>query len=133
MDSWSKEDYSRHVREVSMAVEKLPKVNPPSDRVPGRGVLTLPISEALRRRNDGEILDSGSCRWVSSRDTKCRPKEGNGGGGTHPGGLLVRPRARPCPQAVWEILGPSSVIWKLPVRCFFSIFFSEFFELRKIG
>ena len=61
MDSWSKEDYSRHVREASMAVEKLPKVNPPSDRVPGRGLLTLPISEALRRRNDGEIRDSGSC------------------------------------------------------------------------
>ena len=30
-----------------MAVEKLPEVNPPFGRVPGRGLLTLPISEAL--------------------------------------------------------------------------------------
>ncbi|KAE8812160.1 hypothetical protein D1007_11005 [Hordeum vulgare] len=49
MDSWSKENYSRHVQEESMVVEKLPEVNPPSDRVPGRGLLTLPISEALQR------------------------------------------------------------------------------------
>ena len=52
MDSWSKEYYSRHVREASMTVEKLLEVNPPSGRVPGRGPLTLPILEALRRRND---------------------------------------------------------------------------------
>ena len=98
MDSWSKEDYSRHVREASMAVEKLPEVNPPSGRVPGRGLLTLPISEALRRRNDGEIRDSGSCGRVSSRDSKYRPKEGTGGGGAHPGGLLVQPGGRPRQQ-----------------------------------
>ncbi|KAI4981070.1 hypothetical protein ZWY2020_021555 [Hordeum vulgare] len=42
-----------------MAVEKIPEVNPPSCSVPGRGLLMLPISEALQRRNDGEftILD----------------------------------------------------------------------------
>ena len=88
MDPWSKEDYSRHVREASMAVEKLPEVNPPSGRVSGRGFLTLPISEVLRRRNDGEIHDSGSCVRVSSRDSKYRPKDGTGGGGAHPDGLL---------------------------------------------
>ncbi|KAE8819662.1 hypothetical protein D1007_02311 [Hordeum vulgare] len=38
MDSWSNEDYSRHVREASMVVDKLPEVNPPSGRVPGRGL-----------------------------------------------------------------------------------------------
>ena len=48
MDSWSKEDYSRHVPEASMEVENLSEVNPSSDRVPGRGLLTLPISKALR-------------------------------------------------------------------------------------
>ena len=76
MDSWSKKDYSQHVREASMAVEKLPEVNPPSGRVPGRGLLTLPISEALRRRNDGEIRDSGYDGRVSDRRGKYRPKEG---------------------------------------------------------
>ncbi|KAE8786087.1 hypothetical protein D1007_40103 [Hordeum vulgare] len=50
-----------------MAVEKLPEVNPPSSRVPGRGLLALPISEALRRRNDGEIRRSGSSRRVFGR------------------------------------------------------------------
>ena len=93
MDSWSKEDYSRHVREASMAVEKLPEVNPPSGRVPGRGLLTLPISEVLRRRNDVEIRDSRKSARVSSPDSKYRPNEGTGGGGTHPGNLLAWPMA----------------------------------------
>ncbi|KAI4991902.1 hypothetical protein ZWY2020_040288 [Hordeum vulgare] len=35
MDSWSKEDYSRHIREAYIGVEKLPKVNPPSRTVLG--------------------------------------------------------------------------------------------------
>src|SRR4051812_40200565 len=30
MDPWSKVDYSRHIREASMVMEKLPEVNPPS-------------------------------------------------------------------------------------------------------
>ncbi|KAE8775891.1 40S ribosomal protein S5-1 [Hordeum vulgare] len=51
---WSKEDYSQHVREASITVEKLPEVNPPSGRVSGRGLVMLPISEAQLRRNDGE-------------------------------------------------------------------------------
>ncbi|KAE8789208.1 GDSL esterase/lipase [Hordeum vulgare] len=50
-----------------MVVEKLPEVNPPSGRVPGRGLLALPISEALRWRNDGEICDSGSIERVFYR------------------------------------------------------------------
>ena len=93
MDSWSKEDYARHVREASMAVEKLLEVNHPSDSVLGRGLVPLPISKALRRRNDGKIRDSRKSARVSSRDCKYRPKEGTGGGGTHPGDLLARPRA----------------------------------------
>src|ERR1041385_1346059 len=43
-----------------MVVEKLPKVVPPSGRVPGRGLLVLPILEARRRRNRGEIMKKGS-------------------------------------------------------------------------
>src|SRR3954466_4751849 len=55
MEPWSKVDYSRIIREASMVEGKLPEVNPPSDRVPGRGLLALPILEARRRRNRGEI------------------------------------------------------------------------------
>ncbi|KAI4995922.1 hypothetical protein ZWY2020_040424 [Hordeum vulgare] len=94
MDTWSKEDYSRHVREAFMAVEKLPEVNPPSCRVPERGLLTLPISEALRRQNNGEIHDSGYHGRVSDRRDKYRPKEGVRGGGPHPGDLWAWPGAR---------------------------------------
>ncbi|KAE8779349.1 hypothetical protein D1007_47619 [Hordeum vulgare] len=114
MDPRSKKDYSRHVQEASMAVEKLPEVNPPSGRVPGRGLLTLPISEALLQWNDGEICDSGSCGRVSSQDSKYRPKEGTGGCGTHPGGLVARPRA--WPRQPLAPSGPSSVIQKLLFR-----------------
>jgi len=60
MDPWSKVDYSRLIREASMVVEKLPVVVLPSDRVPGRVLLMLPILEALRRRNRGEIVKKGS-------------------------------------------------------------------------
>ncbi|KAE8787354.1 hypothetical protein D1007_38756 [Hordeum vulgare] len=90
-----------------MAVEKLPEVNPPSDKVPGRGLQMLQISEALRRRNDGEIRDSGCDGRVFSRRSKYRPKEGTGGGGTHPGGFLAQPRARPRPQVACEASAPT--------------------------
>src|SRR3954468_2095052 len=43
-----------------MVVEKLPEVVPPSGRVQGRGLLVLPILEARRRRNRGEIAKKGS-------------------------------------------------------------------------
>src|SRR4051812_20045305 len=42
-----------------MVVEKLREVNPPSGRVPGRGLLVLPILEARRWRNKGENRDAG--------------------------------------------------------------------------
>ena len=60
MDPWSKVDYSRLIREALMVVERLPEVIPPSGRVPGRGLLMLPILGALRRRNRGEIAKKGS-------------------------------------------------------------------------
>ena len=60
MDPWSKVDYSRIIREASMVEEKLPEVNPPPDRVLGRGLLALPILEARRRRKRGEIAKKGS-------------------------------------------------------------------------
>ncbi|KAI5002993.1 hypothetical protein ZWY2020_027643 [Hordeum vulgare] len=89
-----------------MAVEKLPEVNPPSSRVPGRGLLTLRISEALQWWYDGEIRDSKKSARVSSENSKYRPKEGTGGGGTHPGDLLAWPRVLLRQQAAWEAPGP---------------------------
>ena len=60
MDPWSKVDYSQLIREASMMVEKLPVVVLPFGRVPGRVLLMLPILEARRRRNRGEITKKGS-------------------------------------------------------------------------
>ena len=60
MDSWSKGDYSRVIREASMVVEKLPVVILPSGRVPGRVLLVLPILEARRQWNRDEITKKGS-------------------------------------------------------------------------
>src|ERR1041385_1328747 len=59
-DPWSKGNYSRHIREASMVERRLLEVVPPSGRVPGRSLLVLPILEARRRRNRGEIAKKGS-------------------------------------------------------------------------
>ena len=55
MDPWSKVDYSRVIREASMAMEKLPEVDPPSGRVPGQGLLTaLETAAAAEQRGFSE-------------------------------------------------------------------------------
>ncbi|KAE8807474.1 Cytochrome P450 71D8 [Hordeum vulgare] len=84
-----------------MVVEKLPEVNPPSDRVPGRGLLALPISEALRRWNDGEIRDSGYIFRVFHPRGKYRPMEGATGWTSRRGDLVARPGGGPCRVAAW--------------------------------
>src|ERR1041385_4291602 len=43
-----------------MVERRLPEMVPRSGRVPGRSLLVLPISEARRRRNRGEIAKKGS-------------------------------------------------------------------------
>src|ERR1041384_601498 len=60
MEPWSKVDYSQIIREASVVVDTLPDVNPPTGRVSGRSLLALPILEAWRRRNRGEITKKGS-------------------------------------------------------------------------
>src|ERR1041385_8366888 len=81
-----------------MVLEKLPEVVPPSDRVPGRGLLVLPILEARRRRNRGEIAKKGSLLGgFASR--RIYGRRGAARGATRgPGGPLARPR----PRARWE-------------------------------
>src|SRR3954471_4352137 len=96
MDPWSKVDYSQFIREASMVVETLPEVVPPSGRVPGRGLLVLPILEARRRRNRGEIAKKASCfGGFASRRIYGR-REAARGATRGPGGPLARchPRAR---------------------------------------
>ncbi|KAI5013145.1 hypothetical protein ZWY2020_028099 [Hordeum vulgare] len=73
--------------------------------MPGRGLLMLPISKALRRRNDGEIHESGYDGRVSSHRSKYRPKEGVRRGGAHPGGLWARPGATPRRVVPWAARG----------------------------
>src|SRR3954464_9959710 len=97
MDPWSKVDYSRLIREASMAMEKLPEVNPPSGRVQGQGLLAAPILKR-RRRNRGEIAKNGFLlRGFRSRG-KYRPKGPPRG---HPGAPSA-PWARPRVGSCWE-------------------------------
>src|SRR6187399_1525281 len=106
MDSWSKGDYSRVIREASMVVEKLPVVILPSGRVPGRVLLVLPILEAAAAaeqrwdrekrshvsRVTGDPLNIGQSRASGgSRGAEAPPRRGPGG-------------ARP--QGTWGPCGP---------------------------
>src|SRR3954471_7323500 len=94
IDTWSKVDYSRIIREASKVVEKLPEVNPPSGRVPGRGLLVLSILEAWRRRNRGEITKKGSILEGFGTRGKYRRRVAAKGATWGPGGPLVRPHLR---------------------------------------
>src|SRR6187399_1483210 len=106
MDPWSKVDYSRLIREASMVVEKLPMVVLPSGRVPGRVLLMLPILEALRRRNRGEIAKKGSVlEGFGTRGRYMRRGVTRGGTGA-PGAPLARPGVGPRRVAAWAPLAP---------------------------
>src|ERR1041385_2538988 len=101
MDPWSKVDYSRFIREESMVVEKLPEVVPLSGRVPGRGLLVLPIMQAWRRRNRGEIAKKGSRLGVFA-SRRIYGRRGAVRGGTRgPGGPLARPHPRARREGAW--------------------------------
>src|SRR4051812_22276734 len=108
MDPWSKGDYSRHIREALMVVEKLPEISPPSGREPGRGLLANPISGSRWPPNRGENCDVGYFFRVFVPRTKYRRKEGHRGGPTPPNGLLARPGVGPRPLVAWEEGGPPS-------------------------
>src|SRR4051812_34382603 len=74
MDPWSKGDYSRHIQEALMVLEQLPEINPPSGRVPGQGLLAIPISGPRRRRNSGENRITGVLSSVFTLRVKYRRK-----------------------------------------------------------
>src|SRR4051812_39646172 len=91
MDPWSKGDYSRHIREASMAMDGLPEGVPPSGRVPGQLLLAAPILKRRRRTYREENGNSISILGVSSAGTKYRPKGAPRGATRQPGG---------CPRAL---------------------------------
>ena len=94
MDPWSKGDYSRHIREASMAMEGLPEVVTPSDRVPGQLLLSAPILKWRRRRYREEIGNKILILGVSSAGAKYRPKGAPRGAKGQQGGCPARPRGR---------------------------------------
>src|SRR4051812_19716870 len=110
MDPWSKNDYSWHIREALMVVEKLPEVNPPSGRVPGHDRLAAPILESGRRRNIGRYRKRGSIPRDLATRGKYKRKGGTRGWIQPPGTLLARPRASPRQLAAWVGPGPPLVL-----------------------
>src|SRR3954468_13477910 len=74
MDPWSKGDYSRHIREASMAMDSLPEGVPPSIRVPRQLLMASLILKRRRRRYREENGNNRSILGVSSAGTKYRPK-----------------------------------------------------------
>ena len=74
MDSWSKGDYSRVIREASMVVEKLPVVILPSGRVPGRVLLVLPILEAAAAAEQRWDREKKPCSEGFGESFKYMPK-----------------------------------------------------------
>src|ERR1041385_5870329 len=106
MDPWSNGEYSRYIREASMAMDGLPEGVPPSGRVPGQLLLAAPIFKRRRRRYREENGNSRSILGVSSAGTKYRPKGApRGPQGSQEGArrALGLGRARDPP---WALVGP---------------------------
>ena len=112
-----------------MVEGKLLEVNSPSGRVPGRSLLVLPISEARRRRNRGEVAK----RVLFSRVSQDGEYIGEGGQPGGPPGVQAPPwrgqplgratRApRPLVVALWLHSGSSG-------RFFCADFLSDFSEI----
>src|SRR4051812_47627359 len=112
IDPWSKVDYSRFIREASMVVEKLSEVVPPSGRVPGRGLLVLPILEVRQPRNIGEITKKGSVpEGFSSRGINRRKGEARGG----PGAPDAPWRGQGWGRSLWLPGAPLDPLWPLSI------------------
>src|SRR4051812_5318214 len=100
-----------------MVEEKLPEVDPPSGRVPVRGLLTLPILEVRWRRNRGEIAKKVSVfRGFSSWRIYRRRGAARG-----PPGVQAAPWRGPTLGRAGRAPGggPMAPLWlfrKLPVR-----------------
>src|SRR4051812_4259828 len=101
MEPWTKGDYSRHIREASMAMEGLPDVVPPSGRVPGQLLLAAPILKQRWQRYREEFRNKRSILGVSSVGAKYRPRGALRGATRHPGGYPACPPPWPRHQGTW--------------------------------
>src|ERR1041385_2058623 len=70
-DPWSKENYSRYIREASMAMDGLPEGVASPGRVPEQLLQAAPILKR-RRRYRGEIAKEGFILGVSATGGKYR-------------------------------------------------------------
>src|ERR1041384_3578347 len=117
-----------------MVERRLLEVGPPSGRVPGRGLLVLPISEARRWRNRGEIAKKGSVLegFLSRRIYRRRGQPGGPPGFQAPpwrGQTLGRATRAPGPLvvALWPHLGSSRRFLCADFLSDFSRFFGALF------
>src|ERR1044071_8452609 len=92
MDPWSKGDYSRHIREASMAMDGLLEGVSPSGRVPEQLLQAAPILKRRRRRNREGFAKKGSCLGVSTPRGTYRRRGASRGPTGQPGGCPARPR-----------------------------------------
>src|SRR3954464_9357908 len=119
-DPWSKVDYSRHIREASMAMEGLPEGVYPFDRVPEQLLQAAPILKRRRRRNREGFAKKGSASKGFRTRGKYRRRGESGGHPGQPGGPLARPKVglRQAPSWV-PGGGPPAPSWffrKVPLR-----------------
>src|ERR1043165_1612328 len=110
MDPWSKGDYSRHIREASMAMDGLPEGVPPSGKVPGQLLLAALIFKRRRRRYREKNGNSRSILGVSSAGAKYRPKGASRGATRQPGGQVAWPRVGPRQAPSWAPGGGPSFL-----------------------
>src|ERR1041385_7587271 len=105
-----------------MVERRLPKVVPPSGRVPGRSLLVLPISKARRRQNRGEIAKKGSLFEGFPRRRIYRRRGAARGATRGPGAPLARPAPRARHQGAWAPGGGPLA----PLRSLCADFLSDF-------
>src|SRR3954470_14067879 len=111
MDPWSKGNYSRYIREASMAMDGLPEGVPPPGRVPGKLLQAGPILKRRRRGYIGEFVEKRYILGVSTLSAKYRRR---GRRGDPPGSQ----------EASWRGLGwghtrdPPGLLVVSPLRSF---------------
>src|ERR1041385_5656808 len=87
-DPWSKENYSRYIREASMAMDGLPEGVASPCRVPEQLLQAALILKRRRRRYRCEIAKEGLILGVSVTEGKYRRRRA-------PRGCLAQPRVGP--------------------------------------
>src|SRR4051812_27917695 len=112
MDPWSKGDYSRHIREASMAMDGFLEGVPPSGRVPGQLIKAAPILKWRRGRYRWEFAENRSILGVSAPRAKYRRRGAPRGATRQHGGRPARPRVGPRQGPFWSPCGgPPSLLW----------------------